>query len=114
MISFFNRAKRERDHLGIKKALQMENSQVFLPDVPFSSHCGHADSTALLLAVREAEFWCSLFCHVTIFINWSAVSANTPNIKWHMIFACPRTRTILPPNSSFNRPFARSDAVRPL
>src|ERR1700731_4417694 len=31
-----------------------------------------------------------------------------PNIRWHFTLIAPRTRTSLPPNSSFNRPLTRS------
>ena len=31
-----------------------------------------------------------------------------PNIRWHFTLIAPRTRTNLPPNSSFNSPLTRS------
>ncbi len=46
--------------------------------------------------------------------SWSAVSASTPNMQWHITLAAPRTRTWRPPNSSLRRPLTRSPAVRSL
>ena len=50
--------------------------------------------------------------YVTRRTSWSAVSASTPNMQWHITFAAPRTRTWRPPNSSLRRPLTRSPAVR--
>ena len=36
--------------------------------------------------------------YVTRRTSWSAVSASTPNMQWHITFAAPRTRTWRPPN----------------
>ena len=52
--------------------------------------------------------------YVTRRRSWSAVSANMPNMQWHITFAAPRTRTWRPPNSSLRRPLTRSPAVRSL
>ncbi len=52
--------------------------------------------------------------YVTRRMSWSAVSASTPNMQWHITFAGPRTRTWRPPNSSLRRPLTRSTAVRSL
>ena len=46
--------------------------------------------------------------YVTRRMSWSAVSASTPNMPWHITFAGPRTRTWRPPNSSLRRPLTRS------
>ena len=53
-------------------------------------------------------------CYVTKRTSWSAVSASTPNMQWHITFEAPRTRTWRPPNSSLRRPLTRSPAVRSL
>ena len=50
--------------------------------------------------------------YVTRRTSWSAVSASTPNMQWHITFGAPRTRTWRPPNSSLRRPLTRSPAVR--
>ena len=47
-------------------------------------------------SLAEFEAW---------FDTWSQVSARIPNMRWHITFLFPRTRTILAPNSSFNRAF---------
>ena len=52
--------------------------------------------------------------YVTRRTSWSAVSASTPNMQWHITFEAPRTRTWRPPNSSLSRPLTRSPAVRSL
>ena len=52
--------------------------------------------------------------YVTRRTSWSAVSASTANMQWHITFAAPRTRTWRPPNSSLRRPLTRSPAVRSL
>ena len=52
--------------------------------------------------------------YVTRRTSWSAVSASTANMQWHITFAAPRTRTWRPPNSSLSRPLTRSPAVRSL
>ena len=46
--------------------------------------------------------------YVTRRTSWSAVSASTPNMQWHITFEAPRTRTWRPPNSSLSRPLTRS------
>ena len=46
--------------------------------------------------------------YVTRRTSWSAVSASTANMQWHITFAAPRTRTWRPPNSSLRRPLTRS------
>ena len=52
--------------------------------------------------------------YVTRRRSWSAVSASTPNMQWHITLEAPRTRTWRPPNSSLRRPLTRSPAVRSL
>ena len=47
---------------------------------------------------------------------WSAVNASTPNIRWRITFAFPRTRTILPPEFVFQpriHPLHRRPFVMP-
>ncbi|MBT9147513.1 MAG: hypothetical protein DDT32_01270 [Syntrophomonadaceae bacterium] len=49
--------------------------------------------------------------YATSRISWSAVRANMPNMRWAIILAYPRTRIILPPNSSLSRPYTLSTLV---
>jgi len=47
-------------------------------------------------------------------INWSALNASMPNIKWLITLTAPLTMTFLPPNSSLSLALLRSATVRSL
>ena len=64
------------------------------------------------LAQGQAGLPPSSWRYVTRRSSCSAVKLSTPNIRWHITLAGPRTRTVRPPWLSFSPPLTRSAVLR--